>query len=83
MKPLRLRPPASAPLSPVSAALLAACGEDDQPRAAQKAPNLASAQMIDEDPWAVNGSFEDETSEGSPAYIERARSWHRRSPSPP
>lgn len=38
----------------VSAALLAACGGDDEePRAKPKAPQLASAGVIDSDPYAI------------------------------
>jgi hypothetical protein len=38
----------------VCAALLGACGEDDKKaQAEQKAPKLASAQVIDSDPYAI------------------------------
>jgi hypothetical protein len=38
----------------VSAVLLAACGgNDEEPGARQKAPKLASAEVIDSDPYAI------------------------------
>jgi hypothetical protein len=38
----------------VSAALLAACGDDEQPPTAQKPAKLASAQAVDSDPYAIS-----------------------------
>lgn len=54
MKPIKLTVGGVGATLAVSATLLAACGgDDDTARVTQKAPKLASAQVIDSDPYAI------------------------------
>jgi hypothetical protein len=65
----------------VSAALLAGCGGDDEdPGASQKAPRLASTQVIDNDPYAIacghvrnQQQWADTTRRASVALVARER----------